>query len=483
MIAATGVPTALVNIHCLPTLIPRPKSFRFRHRNVGTRFRWALVILLSLLLFWGNDSAVQATVESPGQIWQVRDRRWNIEEEQRYADWVEQTVTEDFFLRQRIPIDCADVPYALRWIYARIAHLPAAATLENGQFFGHWSTAWSNLPTAAEWQNDRRFRASLLFLLANTSTRTLPEDTFPIRIGRDTVHAGTVFIGDGHAGIVGRIVLDGGTFTPVQTWESTLPRKMQKMRQESYFSGWPDLEAGSGIVWFRWPELSRGHWRYPSKQDQPFFSLEQYGLDFNRQGELFDEAVARRINPVHNDPATRVRLILGTIYNYLKARVPLVTDGYRHCRSGNCPEGSYLWELYSTPSRDDIIAFEIAHLLKIIKDNDLDEHAIDRTMDAMTLAISPGRTVTMSTLVKNYRWLSHDPGDSLAARWGLNECGMIISKMHDAVENLNFSERRYRTTDPQYADYERRLRLEDITRLQDTSRQAHCEGPSVTARE
>jgi hypothetical protein len=123
-----------------------------------------------------------------------------------------------------------------------------------------------------------------------------------------------------------------------------------------------------------------------------------------------------------------------------------------------------------------MIAFEIAHFLKIIKDNNLDEHAIDRTMDTMTLAISPGRTVSMNTVVKNYRWLSHDPGDSLADRWGLNKCEMIISQMQNAVLNLDFVERRYRTTDPIYADDERRLRLGDINRLQEDGRQAQCGG-------
>jgi len=36
----------------------------------------------------------------------------------------------------QIPVDCADVPYATRWIYARIAHLPAAATTRDGKLIG-----------------------------------------------------------------------------------------------------------------------------------------------------------------------------------------------------------------------------------------------------------------------------------------------------------------------------------------------------------
>ena len=474
--AASGELKTFIDTTCFSTWFGINTPFLLPLKYMlAALFRALIIIVCFLLLLAEEGLAAQAVAEVPGQIWQVGDRRWNVEEQQRYTAWVEQTVTEDFFLQNSIPIDCADVPYGLHWIYARIAHLPAAATLENGQFFGHWSTAWSNLPTAADWQHDRRFRASLLFLLANTSTRTMPEDTFPIHISRNSVQAGTVFIGDGHAGIVGRIVLDGSTFSPIQTWEATLPGKVQKMRQESYFSGWPDLEAGSGVVWFRWPELSAGYWRYPPKQEQPFYSLEQYGPNFNHYGELFDEAVARQINSLHYAPALRVQLILDTIHKYLQARAPLVNDGYLHCRRGNCPEGSFLWELYSTPSRDDMIAFEIEHLLRIIKNNNLDQHAIARTMDAMVINVSPGWSVSMGAVVENYRWLSHDPSDPLASRWGINKCSMILSRTHDILKNLDFIERKYRTADPKYADFERGLRLEDINQLQEDGRQANCQ--------
>jgi hypothetical protein len=54
---------------------------------------------------------------------------------------VEKNITEDFFIRYKIPIDCADVPCAARWIYARIAHLPAAASTKEGKLIGKWQIA------------------------------------------------------------------------------------------------------------------------------------------------------------------------------------------------------------------------------------------------------------------------------------------------------------------------------------------------------
>ena len=268
------------------------------------------------------------------------ERRWDSTQEQRFAEWVEKTITEDFFIRHNIAVDCADVPYAIRWIYARIAHLPAAVTTGDGHLLGHWSTAWENVPPAKEWYLDRRFRQSLLAVLRKTSTRTLPLDTYPIRITAQSLFAGAVFIGEGHAGIVGRIVLDGSTYSPVQTWEATLPRKVTQLRQRNYLAASVDRDAGNGLVRFRWPVFDGGHWQYLPSRNHPFYSLEQYSQDFCRADELFDQAVARRIDPKQYDPAIKTRLIIDSIYRYLLVRVPLVNEGFNRCRQKNCREGS-----------------------------------------------------------------------------------------------------------------------------------------------
>ncbi|MDP2968857.1 MAG: hypothetical protein Q8P64_06590, partial [Deltaproteobacteria bacterium] len=98
--------------------------------------------LFFFLLFLSVPSFGETVRESPLQVWSVGDRRWTAEEESNFARWVEANLTEDFFIRHNIPVDCADVPYAVRWIYARIAGLPAGATTKNDKFVGHWSTDW-----------------------------------------------------------------------------------------------------------------------------------------------------------------------------------------------------------------------------------------------------------------------------------------------------------------------------------------------------
>ncbi|MBP1708344.1 MAG: hypothetical protein H6Q40_133, partial [Deltaproteobacteria bacterium] len=51
------------------------------------------VLLFSTLSFAGTPQ------ESPLQIWNVKDRRWTVEEEVRFGKWVEKNITEDFFIR------------------------------------------------------------------------------------------------------------------------------------------------------------------------------------------------------------------------------------------------------------------------------------------------------------------------------------------------------------------------------------------------
>ena len=151
-------------------------------------------LILLLLISFATPSFSQSVKESPLQIWKVGDRRWTVEEERRYGKWVEENITEDFFIRYKIPIDCADVPYAVRWIYSRIAHLPAAASTKEGNLIGHWSTDWGKFPTHPEWHKDLRFRKALLHILTETTTRTLPLDTYPVRIDPDRSHLERLFL-------------------------------------------------------------------------------------------------------------------------------------------------------------------------------------------------------------------------------------------------------------------------------------------------
>lgn len=430
-----------------------------------------LFVFLSIPLL----SLGQNFYESSGQIWKVGNRLWTVEEEKKYAKWVEENVTEDFFIRYKIPIDCADLPYAIRWIYSRIAHLPAGATTKDGRLIGHWSEDWANLPTHQEWHKDFRFRKALLYILSETTTRTLPSDTYPIRIDKDSVTPGTpFFITESHSGIIARVILDGSSIHPLQTFESTYPAKIRKLNLRTFIAPRPDSTVNSGIVKFRWPIYKDGRWRYLPPKDHPFYSKQQYRPDFYEGYTDYTEAVGKRINPTNYNPAERVEKLISAITKYLEERIYIVMEGYKRCKNKRCPEGSELWEIYSTPGRDGFIILMMDHLHQFIKLNQLDEEKIREAMESIILNISNDKKISLYHLYQNYLWLSPNPEDSIEARWGLKKCEMILKQIKNAKNSIKFIERTYRKRDPKYADFSRRQQEEIIKKLEEEWEKTGC---------
>ena len=431
------------------------------------------VLLLILLVFTPCYS--QVPEESPDQVWQVGGRRWTIEDEQRFATWVEETITEDFFIRHRIPTDCADAVYAIRWIYARIAHLPAAATTKEGRRIGHWSTDWSHLPTDPEWDRDERFLAALFYLFPRTWTGTLPLDTYPVRISPDSVIPGTLFlVAESHAGIVGHISRDGSHAHPLQTWESALPVRIQKLTLRYFFSGRPERRAGSGLLKFRWPISDNGEWKYLPVKEHPFYSDEQYGTGFCQGSPDFMVAVARRIVQADDPPMENLTRVMGTATRLLRERVPIVIEGCQNCENGGCPEGSEMLEIYSTHGRDEMIASLMDHLARIVESNHLDPKMTKGMMEAVLIKISENQSVTFHQAYQNHLRLSHDPRDSIEARWGLKKCEMIHEEILTTNDSIAFISRTYRKKDSKYANFSIRQQQHLLRRLTEEWNQTDC---------
>ena len=415
--------------------------------------------------------------ESDSQVWKVGQRQWTIQEEHNYGKWVETNITEDFFIRHEIPVDCADVPYAIRWIYARISHLPAAATTGGNRLIGHWSRDWGHLPTNITWYKDRRFRAALMAMLSTTSTRTLPYDTYPVRIAADSVTPGTIFlITEAHSGIVSHIVMDGSTTHPVQTFEASLPTRVQKLHLRNFISPDPDPDHLSGLIKFRWPIERGNRWDYLPVKEHPFYSEEQYSPAFaDGYGGDYLEAVAKRIDPKVYDPNEKTKRVINTLIRRLKERIPIVLDGNKKCHEIRCPEGSRLWEIHSTPERDEFINVMIDHLEEIIRENHLDRDAVLDKMEKIRLQISPHRFITIQHVFQNSKWLSSDPEATIDARWGLDKCGIIAIHLKSARESIAFIRERYGETDPHFAERSIWTQQAIVDEMTKESQKSNCE--------
>lgn len=438
------------------------------------------ILLALFLILCPLPSFSQTIKESPLQIWKVGDRRWTVQDEFYFGKWVEETITEDFFVRYKISVDCADVPYAVRWIYARIANLPAAATTKDDLLIGHWSTRWGHLPTHPIWHKDQRFRTALFHMLTETTTKTLPFDTYPIEIAPESVTPGTAFfITESHSGVVGRVVLDGSHVHPLQTWESTLPARVQKINQRNFLSTRPESTTHSGLVKFRWPVLQGGQWNYLPAKEHPFYSEEQYTSRFYEGYADYVEAVAKRIDPTPYDPWEKMEKMINTITRYLQERIPIVLAGYKRCSRGACKEGSDLWEVHSTPGRDGWITLMMDHLHQFVASNQLDQEAVKEKMEKIALSISKDLSVTFYHVYQTHLWFSHEPEDSIEARWGLKKCEMIFSNVRSANSAITFIEKTYRKRDPTYADFSIRQQQEIIRRLLEEWDRSECKDKEI----
>lgn len=413
--------------------------------------------------------------EPDSQVWKVGQHRWTIHDEYSYGQWIETNITEDFFIRHNIHVDCADVPYAIRWIYARIHHLPAAATTVDNRLIGHWSKDWAHLPTNTTWDKDQRFRTALMVMLSSTSTRTLPFDTYPIRIGLHSVTAGTTFLfAKDHAGIVRHIVMDGSTTHPVQTFEASSPARIQRLRFENFILPNLNYDHISGLLKFRWPVNIGNQWHYLPVEEQPFYSEEQYSPAFTEEYANYLEAVEKRIDPTVYEPNEKVEKIIKTLTRRLNERIPIVLDGNKKCHEIQCPEGSLFWEIYGTYNRDELISVLFYYLEKIIKNNHLDRDAILDKMEKVSLQISPDRVVTVKYVFQNFKWMSSDPEATIEARWGLDKCNIIAIHLKSAQESISFIQEKYGETDPPFAErsiWKEQKIVDDMTR---ESRENNC---------
>ncbi len=436
------------------------------------------LLILFLVILSSTPCFSQTLNDSPDQVWKVGDRRWTVEEEYQFGKWVDETVTEDFFIRYKIPTDCADAVYAIRWIYARINHLPAAATTRDGRLIGHWSTDWKHLPTHPEWHRDERFRAALFYLLPKTWTGTLPLDTYPVRISPDSVTPGTLFlVTESHTGIIGHVFLDGSQAHPLQIWESMLPRKVQKLSLRYFFSARPESKVRSGLVRFKWLVPENGEWKYLPDKEHPFYSEEQYHSAFYNGYADFIEAVAKRIDPKAYAPAEKMIRVIGTITRFLRERVPIVLAGYQACYRGGCPEGSDRWEIHSTPGRDGMIILMMDHLSEIIAWNHLDKEGAERMMKAISIDTSEKHSVTFYDVYQNNLWLSSHPEDSIEARWGLKKCERIHEEIRTTHDSIDFIEKTYRKKDPEYADFSVRQQEHILRRFIEEWTRSECREP------
>jgi hypothetical protein len=433
-------------------------------------------------------------------LWTAQ-RAWSEEEETRFGAWIEANVTEDYFLSPRLAHDCADLPYALRWIYARERRLPVAATTLEGERFGHWSRGFGPV-SRGSWRRDRNFLAALAFLFQNTGTKTLPLDTYAVAMDRAHLKAGVVYTAEHHAAIVSRVALDGTEPHPLVTWESTLPPAVRRLRV-GIFSGGTPVDHGQGLRRFRWLERKDdGHWDYVDVEFQDGWSEEQYEIAFTAGKTSFARAVAERLASDPVPPDRQLLKFTEQAERLARERVPIVLAGHRACAKTpkRCSEGTPLWELHSTPNRDARMLGFLARVRELVDSGNVDREwayevlrakgiDVGATLDgagepthAVHAGPDRGTRIDLLELYENAAHVSSEPGDPMEKRWGRAACASLADRAAALMDSISFLASSESEAPDEYAVRAVELRQRELDAVRGELRAKGCAGaPPVGA--
>ncbi len=386
-------------------------------------------------------------------VWPTKNQ-WTWEWELKFAEWFKAEVNADFFKKYNVWVDCADVAYALRWIFSRIHFLPAAAHLAGSkELITNESVKanWKDLPTNANWYEDKKFLAALNFMLENTYTHTLKLETYPIAINKEALIRSTVFLfisgTTGHTQNLVKVEEDGIS-VPMQVLASSVPRQLTVAVTTFFYSTQPNNKDIIGFIRFRWPVKDGTGWRLLEAEKMPHYSQEQYAPEFMKGENNFTVAVLKRIFPNFD----LRKLLQGGINNLKEAfnrRFDAVVTGHEFCKNNDCAPGTDGWENWSTPSRDKQIRETIRDLTKfshemanqIIAPTGKEENPWDVWVKSWEEPIITykGEGITLKELA--FLWTvaayNSDPREKIENRWGIEINSLLANIGSKATRLLN----------------------------------------------
>lgn len=370
-----------------------------------------------------NDYVVE-TEDSSNKVWEATND-WNDDWEEKYGQWIEQKVSADFFKNNNIVVDCADVAYALRWIFSRINSLPMQVTVDGSKArFSNNSfrKAWINLSRNTDWKKDQVFMASLKYIFDITGTSTLDSDTVPVIINRKNLRPGLINFLGVHTQVFHKVNLEDEEVYPVWVFESTVPARARTLKSHV-------LSYGKNIRQFKI--------KTASNQNEDFSSMpiERF--------ELFKFLTEQSIKK--NWPKIAEFLIQDFVTKLLN-RDEIIKEGYKICADGHCHEKSKDFDDWSTFSRDkrlvddfDILKENYLHVVKIFSQyiSESISHASEglipdweEVIKIKEVNITPGKYTLQKIMDSFHKYYTiADPSYTPEERWGLSL---------ETVENVNF---------------------------------------------
>ncbi|MCX7674487.1 MAG: hypothetical protein N2Z70_01490 [Bdellovibrionaceae bacterium] len=411
-----------------------------------------LATLTAGLALWSQTPKAQAQVWVDTQTW---DERW----EQVYAEWVRTQFNEDIFLTGKwgnMATDCADAVYAARLIFAYEHKLPFALK----------STGQTNRSARFNHISDevRRVRAFMNDVFGQTSTKTLPVDTYPIEISRRYLTPGAIWLRNSHASENFLIRLFSGPSAPSGHTEvvkdvtasgvvyligSTVPIKVRPLLTVTSLAYLPETE-NLGFRRFIWPQNLNA-----AISANPGYSKEQFKMgvepnNFNNDSDFPGQSSGGRktINQFTKEVQERLALqpeskeeyaarLAKEVCAMMHLRKEVVQDAirYKNTRLGGACFNQSMYDNFSTPSRDRRIkqvvdqVYEALFAAPIFVGREKREQRLNQLLDqCQPITLTNGQSYRPSQLLVRIKSWSNNPNDSELARWGIETGGNSCPK-------------------------------------------------------
>lgn len=378
---------------------------------------------------------------SHGAVWQHSSlKKWNQDWENKYSQWVQQSVDENWLQRKENPfynwhLDCAKFAYLLKIYFASqnqlefAIHNPSSKT----EIISSLSNQWDSISDPVQ-----RLKAFTKHILAQVNTRTLPKDSVLLAITKETLIPGAILLSDAQRAhtMILKNMKDNGFPTFIF---ATLPASEYLYLSyaypapEVYFPSRvvPNRNTG-GFRRLKWPEelrKSTPELLFSSNKNIFSFHLDQEYLNY----ETFFEEVQKKIQIQPHTINDKMDYLLEDLCMKLRIRVNIIIDAGHALRK--LQGGSFTKEqidLYSTYSRDkDILkAFNNVDTFYSLNEKQLHPELVDKiktllqpqgnSEDYCWVQWADNRIEPLGVLRQKFKSqkISSDPYSSFAQRWG-----------------------------------------------------------------
>lgn len=383
-------------------------------------------------------------------VWSNRNN-WNSSWEERYVSWVRSSWNVNALTQSHLSngepnpfkgmrADCADTVYTMRFVFAYINKLPFAIKDPTG------GGVLSNSMSRWDGQSEPAKARAFLNLIYNVgSTRSLPNDSYPVALSRSSVKPGIMLLAtqkNHHSWTLQNMLSIG---VPHLVFNSTIGATSGSKLQER--TSWPNPawvfegdqtpQGHAGFRAFRpLSYLGRPVWEVPG------YSEEQYRIPL---GQWTARATGKLATQREGDQAKMDRLMKAAC-DAFKQRVSSVNEGVQaRARLGRCMNAAE-FDTYSTPSRDERLFDDLMALRQAFREaSKMDQQTLRRLRKIYPAVRSSAREEARSMraqgvngdsyCVVEYRRgvsmdlaemkrrlfagaVSNNPNDPVEARWG-----------------------------------------------------------------